>query len=150
MSKPNCRYGCFDGLCPQKPYFVEINGIIEKQEDGCQNYIIRQERTENGNIRHIGLCSDLWAEKHMLEWARFAFGNQLATEQIRNAMCDEVEKRDNNNKAYKVYEQKTSHELKQLCAIISQNQEIINGVMKNIESKINQLEQKDKFLIEDK
>lgn len=153
--KPNCRYGCFKGRCPEKPYYIRENypwgNIKGVDSDGCQFWytdFVHQNSGGKTELRQVSMCIDFWNVINANSQTQFQAGTQQATEQLRNASCVETERIDANGKTFKVYEQKINPVLTQLCLIITKNQDIINNFLANIQSKINEIEENKKPLLE--
>lgn len=91
--KPKCRYKIFKE-CPEKPFYVREyypwGPIKQINKDGCNCWHIDTVSRVNppGDVR-IELCIDMWTAIYLQSYGHFARGQKIATEQMRNGLCDQ-------------------------------------------------------------
>lgn len=133
--KPKCRYNCFK-YCPEKPFYIREDypwgTIKECDEEGCDFWWIdladRKTGTEIKTIQ-IGMCIDKWNTFYMKDYGLRALGNQKATEQLRNGLCEEVIITTDDGNKYRKYHPRIHPGLPNLLESFTQQLECIRHLL---------------------
>ncbi|MFW9872355.1 MAG: hypothetical protein ACFFG0_04575 [Candidatus Thorarchaeota archaeon] len=123
MKRPKCRYTGKE--CPEKPYYIRqeypFGTPIGYNEDGCMHWHIEiMLNLETKKDLILQGCIDMFNAFYMRDYGIRSLGNQKATEQLRNGLCQEIEKETPDGKKIKSYIPKPSSETIVLLKLFKQ------------------------------